>query len=397
MAFVITSEHGLAALTQPPLIVHLVYRFATGGIENGLVNLINHLPANRYRHAVVALTEVTDFQSRIHQKNVEYYSLNKPPGPGLWQFSKLFKLFRQLRPAIIHTRNIAALEAQLPAWVAQVPVRIHGEHGRDISDLDGENLNLQRVRRAYKRFVTHYTSLSPELTDYLVRKIHVPPTMVTQACNGVDTSVFYPAANGVQFISGSPFDPSQHWIVGTVGRMESVKDQTMLVHAFIQALNLNPALKQRMRLVMIGDGPLRCHAQALLDNAGLSHLAWLPGTRDDIPAVMRGLHLFILPSLAEGICNTLLEAMASGLPVIATAVGGNGSLVVHGLTGRLVESGNPLTMARELVEMAANPALAQRMGIAGRQRVLEFFSLQSMISVYERLYDQELLKLDLNF
>lgn len=395
MALVTTSEQGLSTLVQPPLIVHLLYRFATGGIENGLVNLINHLPPGRYRHAVVALTEVTDFRHRICRDDVNFYSLNKPPGPGLWQFSKLFKLFRQLRPTIIHTRNIAALEAQFPAWAAQVPIRIHGEHGRDMSDLAGENLDLQRVRRIYKRFVTHYTSLSPELTDYLLYKIRVPPAMVTQACNGVDTSLFNSAPNGVQPIVGSPFDPSQHWIVGAVGRMASVKDQTMLVRAFIQALSLNPALKQRMRLVMVGDGPLRCHAQALLDNAGLSHLAWLPGTRNDIPDIMRGLHAFILPSLAEGICNTLLEAMASGLPVIATAVGGNGSLVVPGLTGRLVEAGNPFAMACELVAMAADPALAQRMGIAGRRRVLKFFSLQSMISVYERLYDQQLLKLDL--
>ena len=382
---------GSRPLGNPPLIVHLVYRFATGGIENGLVNLINHMSPNRYQHAVVALTEVTDFRDRIQQRNVNFYSINKPPGQGLWQFPKLFKLIRQLRPAIVHTRNLAALEAQLPAWAARVPVRIHGEHGRDISYLAGENLNLQRLRRVYKNFVTHYTSLSPDLTDYLVSKIHVPSALVTQACNGVDTALFIPAKEGVQIISGCPFNPALHWIVGTVGRMESVKNQLLLVQAFVHALALNPELKQRMRLVIVGDGPLRAHAKALLETAGLSHLAWLPGTRDDIADIMRGFHLFALPSLAEGMCNTLLEAMSSGLPVVATAVGGNGHLVVPGLTGSLVEAGNSHTMASELLKMSSNPELAQRMGLAGRQRVIDKFSLKSMVSTYENLYDQQML------
>jgi hypothetical protein len=119
-----------------------MYRFDTGGLENGIVNLINHMPADRYRHAVIALSEVTDFRKRIQRDDVQFISLHKPPGHGIWLYPKLFRLFRRLRPAIVHSRNLAALEVQLPAWLAGVPVRIHGEHGRDIGDLRRQQCHL---------------------------------------------------------------------------------------------------------------------------------------------------------------------------------------------------------------------------------------------------------------
>lgn len=373
-----------------PLVLHVVFRFDTGGLENGVVNLINHMPAHAYRHAVLALTEVTDFRERILRRDVEFISLRKPPGHGVWQYPKLFKLFRRLRPAIVHSRNLAALEAQVPAWAAGVPVRIHGEHGLDMADLDGSNVTYQRVRRFYKPFVQHYIALSRDLADYLADKVRVPPINVTQVYNGVDTDRFYPASNGPQPIAGCPFNPAHHWLVGTVGRMQSVKDPVMLAHAFVQALTLSPELQTRMRLIMVGEGPLRAQAQAVLDAAGLGALAWLPGERSDVSDIMRGLHAFALPSLGEGISNTILEAMASSLPVVATAVGGNPDLVVPGQTGYLVPPGHQQAMALRLVALASSPERARSLGQAGRQRVQAAFSMQAMVSSYQRVYDQQL-------
>lgn len=376
-----------------PLVLHVMHRFDTGGLENGIVNLINHMPPYAYRHAVLALTEVTEFRQRIQRGDVEFISLHKPPGHGVWQFPKLFKLFRQLRPTIVHSRNLAALEAQAPAWAAGVPVRIHGEHGRDVGDLDGSNVTYQRVRRFYKPFVHQYTALSRDLADYLVDKVHVSPDAITQACNGVDTERFHPSPGGLQPIAGCPFDPAQHCLVGTVGRMQTVKDQLTLAHAFVQALTLAPELRQRMRLIMVGEGPLRAQVQDVLDTAGLGALAWLPGERNDVPDIMRGLHIFALPSLAEGISNTILEAMASGLAVVATAVGGNADLVLQGQTGYLVASSDPQAMALRLVALALNPQRVHSMGQAGRQRAQITFSLQAMVSTYQSVYDQQLRRL----
>jgi sugar transferase (PEP-CTERM/EpsH1 system associated) len=380
-----------------PLVLHVMYRFDTGGLENGIVNLINHMPAHAYKHAVLALTEVTDFSKRIQRDDVEFISLRKPPGHGVWQFRKLFKIFRQMRPAILHSRNLAALEVQAPAWAAGVPVRIHGEHGRDVGDLDGSNVTYQRVRRVYKPFVHHYLALSRDLDDYLMNKIKVRHERITQVYNGVDTRSFSPAKDGIQPIAGCPFDPASHWLIGTVGRMHPVKDQVMLAHAFVQALSLAPQLRPQLRLVMVGEGPLRAQALAVLAAAGLAELAWLPGERHDIADIMRGLHAFALPSLAEGISNTILEAMASGLPVLATAVGGNADLVLHGQTGVIVPAADPAAMAREIVLMASNPQQARATGEAGRRRVEATFSMQAMVNTYQKVYDQQLRRSQLTY
>jgi len=384
-----SSENNMPVDLRPH-VIHVMYRFDTGGLENGIVNLVNHMAPEAYRHTILALTEVTDFRQRIHRKDVDFISLYKPPGHGVWQYPKLFKLFRRLRPHIVHSRNLAALEVQVPAWAAGVPIRIHGEHGRDVGDLDGSNVTYQRVRRFYRPFVHHYMALSRDLADYLVQKVRVPRDAIMQVYNGVDTERFRPALDGPQPIEGCPFDPSQHWLVGTVGRMQAVKDQVMLAHAFVQALVLAPHLKARLRLVMVGEGPLRAQARSVLDAAGVAHLAWLPGERSDVADIMRGLHAFALPSLAEGISNTILEAMASALPVIATAVGGNADLVESGKTGHIVPAADLNAMAQHLVGLCLGPEQARAMGEAGRQRVLVRFSMQAMVSTYQAVYDQQM-------
>ena len=373
-----------------PLVMHIVYRFDTGGLENGIVNLLNHMPAHAYRHVIVALTDVTDFRRRIVRNDVEFIALQKKPGHGVWLYPRLYSLMRELRPAIVHTRNLAALEAVVPAWLARVPVRLHGEHGRDVSDLDGSKRRYQWMRRIYRPFVSHYFALSRDLADYLTGKVDVSTARVTQVYNGVDVDTFKPAGATPLQMAGCPFDPARHWIVGTVGRMQTVKDQPTLVDAFLLVLRQRPDLRERLRLVLIGDGPLREVCRQRLDAAGASNLAWLPGERGDVADLMRGLHCFVLPSLAEGISNTILEAMSSGLPVVATAVGGNADLVTHGETGEIVPSGDAELMADSLSRLASEPSRAAEMGRAGRSKVESRFSMPAMVNAYSIVYDRQL-------
>ncbi|MEW6293398.1 MAG: TIGR03088 family PEP-CTERM/XrtA system glycosyltransferase [Pseudomonadota bacterium] len=377
-----------------PLVLHVFYRFDVGGLENGIVNLINHMPADAYRHAILALTEVTDYRQRIRRDDVQFISLRKPPGHLFKLFPRLVRIFRELRPAIVHSRNLAALEVTVPAWLARVPVRIQSEHGRDVGDLDGSNKIYQWVRRAYNPFVSHWITLSRDLETYLTGRVGIPVRKVTQIYNGVDAGRFHPAADAAgavpsaPTISGCPFIRPEHWLVGTVGRMQTVKNQTLLARAFIRALELAPELRPRLRLVMVGDGPLRAEAQALLTAANVAELAWLPGERHDIPEVLRGLDCFVLPSLAEGISNTILEAMASGLPVIATRVGGNPELVSEGRTGALVPASDPEAMAQAIIAYAQAHEQARSAGQEGRAEVERRFSLDAMVGAYGSIYDR---------
>jgi sugar transferase (PEP-CTERM/EpsH1 system associated) len=375
----------------PRLVVHVVHRFAVGGLENGVVNLINQLPPERWSHAVIALTEVDEaFARRIRRDDVRFVSLHKPPGQGLWLYGRLYRLLREWRPAIVHTRNLGTLEFQLPAWAARVPGRVHGEHGRDADDVHGTNRRHIALRRLYKPFVMHQIALGSELAGYLRDKVGVAPAALSMICNGVDHLRFAPAAGGRAPIAGCPFSSSAHWLVGTVGRMQHVKAQTVLVQAFIRVLREQPAWRERLRLVLVGDGPLRAECRQLLEAAGCAELAWLPGERADVPDVMRGLDCFVLPSRVEGISNTILEAMASGLPVLATDVGGNRDLITLGVTGEIVPADDVPALARGLAALAADPERAAAMGRAGRAAVERRFSLPAMVAAYEGVYERVL-------
>jgi sugar transferase (PEP-CTERM/EpsH1 system associated) len=372
-----------------PLIAHVIYRFDTGGLENGVVNLINHMPENTYRHAVISLTTITDFKDRIKRKDVEFYALDKKPGHAIWIYPQLYRLFRQLKPAIVHSRNLAALEVTVPALFAGVKVRIHGEHGRDVGDLDGTNKKYQWIRRVYSPFVKHYLALSKDLAQYLTHTIGISKKRVAQIYNGVDAAKFYPASSRLP-ISDCPFNEDGLWLIGTAGRMQTVKDQTNLAHAFVEALKIAPELTAKLRLVMVGEGPLRKDSSAILQTAGIQHLAWLPGERADVADIMRGLDCFVLPSLGEGISNTILEAMACGLPVIATAVGGNIELVVEGQSGILVPAATPNALAKAILSLALHPERSRKMGLHGRQLVEKNYSMEAMVGSYQRLYDKTL-------
>lgn len=371
-----------------PLIAHVMYRFDVGGLENGVVNLINRMPAGAYRHAVISLTDITDFRQRIRRDDVEFHALHKPPGHAFGLYPRLYRLFRELRPAIVHSRNLAALETVVPAWLARVPVRIHSEHGWDTGDPDGKNPRNRLIRRLYRPFVSHYIALSRQLECYLSERIGVPAGSLSQVYNGVDTDHFRPAAAGREAISGCPFSAGGLWLLGTVGRMAGVKDQANLARAFCLAMQQAPELRETLRLVLVGAGPLQQECREILAAAGLADRAWLPGEREDVADIMRGLDCFVLPSRAEGISNTILEAMASGLPVVATAVGGNGDLLEEGVSGRLVPPADPPALARAILEYARAPQRAKLAGLAGRRRVEMSFSLDTMVGRYQEIYDR---------
>jgi sugar transferase (PEP-CTERM/EpsH1 system associated) len=369
-----------------PLIAHVVYRFSTGGLENVIVSLINRLPAENYRHAIISLTEITDFRERITRPDIEYIALNKGPGHAIPLYPALFRYFRRAAPAIVHTCNLAALEAAVPAWLARVPVRIHAEHGWTLNDREGLSRKYRFLRRLYRPFVNHYVAVSPQLAAYVIDHVGVRERDVSLIFNGVDTDRFEPQSTPGQVRSGCPFIPGKHWIVGTVGRMQQVKNQTLLARAFVRALRIEPAAAARLRLIMVGEGPLREEVTRILVREGLADLAWLPGECSDVAELMRTMHCFVLPSLAEGTSCTLQEAMASSLPVIATAVGGNADLVTDGVTGTMVPPDDVEAMARAMLVYSRNPIVAAAHGAAGRVRMKESFSIRSMVSAYDRLF-----------
>jgi len=375
---------------QSPLVVHVIFRLAVGGLENGLVNLINWMPPERYRHAIICLTDSTEFKLRIRRLDTQIIDLHKQPGHDLGVYLRARKALQVLRPDIVHTRNLPTLEFLLLAAVTLRARRVHGEHGRDVYDLDGSSWKYNAFRRLVSPLVHRYTAVSSDLATWLTGTVGVPTSKVSHICNGVDANRFRPRSGPRPTVVPEHFAKPGTVIVGTVGRMQEVKDQLTLVRAFILLVQTNPRVRGRLRLVMIGDGPLLEQAIRLLKTAEAESLAWLPGGRADIPEVMQTLDLFVLPSLAEGISNTILEAMACGIPVVATSVGGNPELVIDGKTGMLVPPADPASMAQAIGRYVNDETLLKAHGEAGRRRVLAQFSKEKMVAGYLAVYDSVL-------
>lgn len=360
------------------LVVHVVHSLGVGGLENGVVNLVTGTRADVH-HAVVCLTSAGPLRERLGPE-VPVWELGKGPGHDVRSLGRLVRLLRRLRPTIVHSRNWATFDAIFAARLAGVSVVVHGEHGRDVADPEGRHSGRRWLRRAASPLVDRFVTVSDDLRRWLVGYIGIPARKVVTIPNGVDTARFAPADTAAARATlGLSADGL---VVGTVGRLDPVKDQAGLIRAFGRLAAEYP----EAMLVIAGDGPRRADLQRLVETLGLSARVRLLGERSDVPTVLAALDVFVLPSIAEGMSNTLLEAMASGLPLVASRVGGSPELVEEGVNGVLVPRQAPDALVATLRGYLDDPHLRAVHGKASRQRAVAEFSLERMCAAYAGLY-----------
>ena len=202
-----------------PLVVHVIHHLIIGGMENGLVNLVNRLPADEFRHAIVSIEDHSDFAHRISRPDVEVIDLHRSK-IGVWGVRRaLYRLFRERQPRIMHSRNQSGLDALLPACLAGVPARVHGEHGWDVDNLDGSKRKPLWLRRLHAPMVNRYVTVSQHLQRYLVDRVGISGARVQAICNGVDTERFSPGLPSSALGLPSRFMEPDVLRVGTVGRL----------------------------------------------------------------------------------------------------------------------------------------------------------------------------------
>jgi sugar transferase (PEP-CTERM/EpsH1 system associated) len=369
-----------------PLVAHVVHRFDYGGLENGVANLVNGLPADRYRQAIVGLAGIGAFRERVRRPEVELVSMDKREGKDPAAYTRLWRWLRARRPAIVHTRNVGTVDCQWVAWAAGVPGRVHGEHGWEASDPFGTESRPLRLRRLCRPVIQRYVPMSRDLGRWLQDTVGVPRERIRQLYSGVDVHRFCPGRGPTATATGA----GDQIVIGTVGRLDPVKNQAALVGALRRIHDRDPGGAGHLKLIIVGDGPMRAALEDRVQGAGLQEQVSLVGARQDVPELMRRMDVFALPSTNEGISNTVLEAMASGLPVVATRVGGNPELVVDGVTGALVAPGDEAALAEALARYAGDAQLRRTHGAAGRARAVEEFSIEAMMKRYCDLYDEVL-------
>ena len=381
------------ACAPPRLVAHVVNRLDSGGPGNGLLELIAHMPGDRYRHAVLCLGGQRMFHDALREHGVDVIDLHQRAGRGAGPGSgsvgrvlRMVRVLRALRPDLVHTRDLGGLEGQLAAALAGVRLRVHGEFGRDPAE-PGRTGPPGFLRRTLRPLVGHYIAGSAEQERWLIEQVGAEPSRVSHISNGVDSLEFHPRLGPHAAVGPEGFMRDDAFVIGSVGRMDAAKNDTTLVEAFLRLISSPHASHTRLRLLIVGDGPMRAECQAMLERAGAGARAWLPGARLDTARLMRAMDLMVLPAPAEGSGNVLLEAMATGLPVVATAAGVHKELVQPGLTGILVPPLSPDVMAAAIADYCRIPEMGARHGARARGQVIAHHSLPAMARSYLAVYD----------
>ena len=355
--------------------MHMLYALQHGGMEFGVVKLVNGLDRSRIRSSILSTCPATDLKHML-ASDVPLHELARRPGndPRLvWQ---IYRVLRRTKPDVVHTHSWGTLiEGIVASRLARVPVIVHGEHGT--LQLRGYQRWVQR--RAWAA-ADRVLAVSTRLAERMSAETGFPLLRIETIRNGVDLTRFgRKSRTEARHVLG--LSPNE-LVIGTLGRLVPVKNQASL----IEAARLLHARGVKATVIVAGEGHLRHDLQARADAAGLSDAIRFLGHRRDPEVVLAAMDVYVLPSISEGLPNTVLEAMATGLPVVVTRVGGVDELVQHGVTGYIVPPSDAEALARALGLFLRDEALRRNAGAAGRLRAETEFAISGMIRRYESLY-----------
>jgi glycosyltransferase involved in cell wall biosynthesis len=267
-------------------------------------------------------------------------------------------------------------------WVGSCAV-VHGEHGIDTDLVYGEPRRRVLFRRVAFEMADRVLSVSGQLRELYSQRTGFPAEKITVVHNGVNPSRFFPDA-AVRFRVRRELGLADDEIcIGSVGHLSTVKDHMTDLRALAEVANALPG----WRFLIFGEGAERPRLEAFLEaHPEWKHRVRFAGLSREMPDMLKAMDIFILASITEGMCNSLLEAMATGLPVIATRTGGNPEAVVDGESGLLFPVGDHRELAQKLLLLAARPDLRRSLGQGAIRRIRDEFSIESMVRGYERVY-----------
>ncbi len=371
----------------PIRILHLLNTLEMGGAEQVVLNLAQHIDREMFQMQVCGLGGEGPLAEEFRRLGVRVHAMHRRPGIDLRLALHLARLLRRERIGVVHTHNAAPwlyggvaakLACLLPRSGRQAGARlIHTEH----SNLFPHQRRLMAAERWLARVTDVIIADSEKVKRHLVERQGIPEADVRTVVNGVDVGRFVDGAAPAEARQALGLNGARP-VIGTVGRLVPVKDHRTLLEAFRRVVDAHPASS----LVMVGDGPLRGELVHLAGTLGIGERVRFLGERQDIPALLRAFDLFVLSSISEGMPLTVLEAMAAGLPVVATRVGGVSEAVVDQHTGWLVSPRNPHEMAEAMLALLADPPRRVALGAEAQQRVRERFDLHRMVDAYESAY-----------
>jgi glycosyltransferase involved in cell wall biosynthesis len=348
-------------------VAHITQGLDVGGQERLLVEFARHADRELFDLHFVSLTSRGRLAGDIEACGWPVSALQEEDGLRPAMILRLARLFRRLRCDVIHTHDDKPLfYAPAAARLARVPHLVHTKHHGKIFD---ERRRQAAVLNLAARLTDNFVCVSEDSARGAVQQ-GVAAARVRTIWNGIDTTRF--AYTG----------PCPGGAVVTVARLSREKD----IGNLLRAVALVRADFPTLRVEIAGDGPCMPELQQQAGELGLeAHVTFLGEIRE-VPALLARASLFVLPSISEGISLTLLEAMARGLPVVATRVGGNPEVVAEGETGVLVPARDADALAAAIAALVRDPEAGRRLGAAGRRQVEAHFDIRRMVAGYEMLY-----------
>lgn len=347
-----------------------------GGMEVVTARLVKRLVCAGHTVGVTCILEEGPLADELRREGVR---VKVVPAPGLRTNvfpTQLAAWLQQVAPDVVHIHSGVWLKAARAARMAGVRRVIFTEHGA----LDVEPWYSSLIKRQAARFTDVIVSVSEPLARVLTETHGLPADKVRVLPNGVDAELFSPGPSRDLLSAWGVTQDSL--VIGHVARLAAIKNQPLLLEAFARVVQQRP----QARLVIVGDGPERELLERRIAALGLESTAHLIGEHRDVPGLLRSFTMFVLPSKAEGTSMSVLEAMAAGVPVVATAVGGTPALLDAGRCGQLIPANDVGALADAIVGLLDDHERRRAYSTAGRQRVMQYYDERAVSDQYESLY-----------
>ena len=351
--------------SRPLKVCHVSLSLNTGGLERVLSLLASHQSSRHVHLQFLALQSEGRFADSLREQGFDVQLCPAKTGMATWRWLKAF--FQQHRFEVVHTHNTyPAIHATLPARWAKVPIVVNTRHGQRI----GHGWKSRWLFRFAARFLDRIVTVSHDAARLTVTQDHVPSRLVSTIWNGIDLNAFA--------FTGGNRTPTAI----SIGRLVPEKDLQTMIHGVVQAKPLVPEL----RLLIVGGGPLEGTLRNMVESLNATGYIHFLGEQSNVPALLSQSGFLISTSLSEGISLTILEAMAVGLPVIATKVGGNPEIMEE--SEWLIEPQSPSQLARAIVQLTARSSEWDEWALRGRRRMETHFSAPRMSQHYLELYTE---------
>jgi glycosyltransferase involved in cell wall biosynthesis len=351
-------------------VLHIIPNFGMGGAEKLVVDLLSNYDKSNFDMAAVSFyaKSNTILEKKLDDLGVKVYYLDKHKGPDVSMLFKINKVVREFKPDIIHTHRYAIRYTLLAILINKIPLKVHTVHNIASKELDKAGFIIQKIAYNYFNFVP--VAISNIVKKSIIEFYHIE--YVPLIYNGIDV---------LKYQVRQKQKENKLIRLIHVGRFSHQKNHNLLIDAFKMVSDK----KNNVKLYLVGDGDLRKEIEYRVSRLNLADKVEFLGVRDDIPDLLAKSDIFVMSSDWEGLPLVLLEALAAGIPIVSTDVGGVPDIIKNNINGILVKPNDPVSLSKAIIDLIENRELRKKISETNKIYSLKF-DIKKTQQEYEKLY-----------